>query len=528
MDLPPSDIVPLSASIRKRFYEPVIILNCVSRSCVEGRRVETVAYETAPPKSLEQTYSCFVDKLGQICDTQQGGATVTSFGILWLGTVRYWFASNQRNATQLDEVKDYLTRIFSTLHGAVNRDVSRAIKNPQHPLYSVILQSIIRFNRPRMERYIERLSRELEVCVEEICEVVDSEDEYFSAEESVPEPSGAHTPPQALNILLQLAQFARKRPKVNEENYVVQTQTLLHTLARIYDGEVEDFVREKCIAERAKLANQGAHGNLEEPLRTSWDEAYHCAGRLLSYFLAVKIILSARRYWPELFDDFEVVALPSSRRDRDPPSMRRSAERIIKSMDQACMADGQSILNVYRQNAADLQAWGLDRRIQEVTHHSHFKPFVHTEVLVDDAIRRARHRAAAAGQEPIEFFRESEFGRYIGSSKPTCRLCALYFAAQPDGVAVRPSHGNLYHNWRVPDVFASDGIQAEQRMNAVLDRMVARLREETWRAIRSKSAPWRAWDSNNTATNPLPDRMTATTSTGTDALSVQVAGMSIS
>jgi hypothetical protein len=213
------------------------------------------------------------------------------------------------------------------------------------------------------------------------------------------------------------------------------------------------------------------------------------------------------------------MSLPSSRPDRDPPGIPQSAHRIIKNMSNA-MGDGGALLSAYRRSAEDLQAWGLDDRIKEVTHHSYFKPIIHAEVLVDDVIRRARRQALGAGQEVVEFFRESEFGRYIGSSKPTCRLCASYFTAQPDGVRVRPSHGNLYHNWRAPDIFASDGEAAERRRNAVLCQMTTRLREEISQVIRTKSAPWRAWDSNNTATNPLPDRMTATTSTGMDALSV--------
>lgn len=183
MNLPTSDIIPLPPALKKRFYEPVIVLNCVSRSCVEGNSVETATHEATNPSSLGQTYFCFVDKLAQICDMERGGDTVTAFGVLQLGTVRYWFASNRRNVVELEAVREYIAGILGMLSFASGVEVKLAIANPHRQLYSDIIQRIIRFNRPRIERYAEVLFTELEVCAEEADEARDSEEEYFSAEE---------------------------------------------------------------------------------------------------------------------------------------------------------------------------------------------------------------------------------------------------------------------------------------------------------------------------------------------------------
>jgi hypothetical protein len=164
------------------------------------------------------------------------------------------------------------------------------------------------------------------------------------------------------------------------------------------------------------------------------------------------------------------------------------------------MTNDNAIISEYRQNAARLQSWGLDKRIQEVTHHDNFKPIVHAEILVDDAIRRDQ-RGAEAG-EPLRFFRQAEFGRYIGGSKPTCRLCALYFDCQSDGVTVRPSHHNLYYKWRTPDVFVSDGERVKQERDAVLERMIPKLRGAVFQAISDGSATKNRFDSNDSPTNP--------------------------
>ena len=62
-----------------------------------------------------------------------------------------------------------------------------------------------------------------------------------------------------------------------------------------------------------------------------WGEVRHSIGRLLSYYIAIKVrtsnrtppqtvtphltlpsVLSARKYWPQLFVLFEVTTLPSS------------------------------------------------------------------------------------------------------------------------------------------------------------------------------------------------------------------------
>ncbi|KAK3379654.1 hypothetical protein B0T24DRAFT_569852 [Lasiosphaeria ovina] len=511
MNLPPSDIIPIPAGLRKRFYEPVVILCCVPRYCIRNS-VETATYEVDTPKSLEHTYRCFVDKLSQICDSERGGETVTSFGVLKLDKdkVQYWFASNQRNTAELGVVEDYITDIFQTLSNSSRSDVKLAIANPRRSLYSDILTRIIRFNRGRMELYVERLCKELEICLDDIDDAYDSLDEDSSN--------------------------ADEDGSDDSEGDATQTQTLMYTLNDLFHGELETFVREKCIATQAKRGNQAAQISVDEPLGSPWEDAYHCIGRLLSYFLAVNILLSARKYWPELFHaNVQIVRLPSSRPERDPPSIRKSADRILHSMTQAqkSAGGGGGEFKAYRRNTAALKAWGIDDRIKEVTHHLHFRPIVHAEILVDDAIRRAQRIASTNHseedeEEPLGFFREAEFGRYIGSSKPTCRLCALYFAAQGDGPRVRPPHGNVYHNWRAPDVFAGDGGEDEgQRRNAVLEKMVATLRADTWNAIRSKSAPWKAWDSNDTATNPLLARATAITASVVDALAVRVGGVAI-
>lgn len=255
----------------------------------------------------------------------------------------------------------------------------------------------------------------------------------------------------------------------------------MRSIDKFRTGGLEEFIRDKC------------RGDREGPATTHWSDIHHAIGRLLSYYFAVKVMISACRLWPELFVDFTVIPVASSRPDRKSPDIRKSAAKIIPRM-----TNKADIMNAYRRNAENLQRWGLDSNIAEVTEPEVFKPIVHAEVLVDDALRREARLNEATGEEAVRFFRESEFGRYIGSSKPTCRLCALYFEAHPDRVQVRQSHHDLYVNWRAPDIFLSDGYDVEVQRNAVLERMVVTMRDLTFSAIKNRSAIHRSFDSNNT------------------------------
>jgi hypothetical protein len=126
--------------------------------------------------------------------------------------------------------------------------------------------------------------------------------------------------------------------------------------------------------------------------------------------------------------------------------------------------------------------------------------------VVDDVIRREQRRATSTPDtEPLPYFREFEFGAYIGGSKPTCKLCSMYFAAHPDGVEARPSHDNVYYKWRVPDVFESDPESVLTERTAVLEAMVKGLRGLIVRGIRNQSAVRNPFDSNNTPSYPVAD-----------------------
>lgn len=476
MALEISPVVPLKPGLRKRFYECLILLYCLKQTFNNGNAIEAPDVlgsdgERAAEKSRRELYLCYVNKISQICDISKGSDTVTACAVMQPGVIRYLLASNARSEDEMDAVKDFITDIISSLGKTEDDEIKKAIANKQSLLYSGLLRKIVRFNRPRVEHYLRVIARELPSCIESI---------------ENNETSNAVTP--HLELLERLLEFQPRQgmPKAPMDEFVSGTVELMYALDGCYESSLEGLMREKC------------QNDKQVSLDGPWPTLRHATGRLMSYFLAVRILISTRRVFPELFSNFTVEPIKSSE-PGDTPDIRKKVDGMV-----CRLTSDKVVVEKFRRHEPKLQEWGLNDKIKECTHPRRFQPIVHAELLVDDYIRREQRRDAFnPDAEPLEYFREREFGRYIGSSKPTCKNCWLYFSEHPDGVQVRPSHDNLYYKWRHPDIFESDSQDVIVQRNAVHEAIVKRLRDEIIRCIRTQSAFRNPFDSNNTASNPL-------------------------
>lgn len=251
----------------------------------------------------------------------------------------------------------------------------------------------------------------------------------------------------------------------------------MQLIKEISKSEMSDFFREK--------ANAASSG---EP--SSWAELRHMTGRMLSYLQAAKTLLDARKRFERLFDDFEVKCLSSSVAIKNPITRKSvNANEIIGRMthDATRMED-------YRRDAESLQKFDLDDNIKAQVTKAKFAPYVHAEVLLHQSI------LDEAGGQAV---RDSQFFngyRYIGASKPTCRLCSYYFAACTSGVQVRQTHRNLYPNWRAPDVHECQGSRAEKQREDIMNKMLTWIREDTFRTLSDKIPERKQYDSNTDPT----------------------------
>jgi hypothetical protein len=249
----------------------------------------------------------------------------------------------------------------------------------------------------------------------------------------------------------------------------------------IHKSEVEVLIR-----------NRAKEGRMNQS--EYWSELRHVAGRLLSYLRAAKTLVSTRKQWPELFENFEVRHIASSmpgqyifKGKHSPDKM--TADRII-----GCMTSDQKKMKEYKSYAQELQKFELDKAIRNKTNRQKFHPIVHAEVLLLDWLERD------GGTRANRFFNDF---RYIGCSKPTCRLCEYYFSVHTSGVEVRSPHRNLYYNWRMPDVYEDQGPQAAKARENLMNKILEFVRKDAFRVLVEKVPEGKRHDSNTDPTYQL-------------------------
>jgi hypothetical protein len=221
-----------------------------------------------------------------------------------------------------------------------------------------------------------------------------------------------------------------------------------------------------------------------------WAELLHATGRLLSYWFAIRILINARRSRPELFKDYEVVAVPSSSLGRNPILNKcPSLEAVIGRM-----TGDPFKLAIFGDRAEEFSGKGLDVKLYLKVTDKNFHTIVHAEVLLEASLDKD------GLTHPANFYKNS---RYIGCSKPMCRLCEYYFVAKGSGFQYRSGHGNLYIKWRMPDVYPSDGKQAIKERETIANNISSPIRDDVFQIMRDRTVQTKRHDSNTEPTNPL-------------------------
>ena len=203
-----------------------------------------------------------------------------------------------------------------------------------------------------------------------------------------------------------------------------------------------------------------------------------------------------RRRREELFEDVEVVYVPSSSRSES-PNVRRTIDADMEGKVKVDVLQRmpKGYAEVYRTYLPQEQQQDMQEKFTAAT--KKFRPYVHAELVLLDSILT---------EKKSRFFAESQYGRYIGCSKPTCRLCKLYIENHPSGVEVRPGHGNIYHQWRAPDIIDKVGINVDEASKArekIHGAMLEKLRHIIKRTITENMAERWHHDSNSTPTSTI-------------------------
>jgi hypothetical protein len=217
-----------------------------------------------------------------------------------------------------------------------------------------------------------------------------------------------------------------------------------------------------------------------------WREVRHNSGRLVSYHQAVDILIKSRQLWPDLFQNFQVMYIPSSKVWGNPLGASPLEAHLIIGR----MLSGEDKTKYIRHTEHLPQKVELDQVVEEQWTRKSFQPYVHAEILLLNKLENT------GGTRPSRFFNN---WRYIGCSKPTCRLCEYYFSSHPSGVKNRRAHGNFYANWRFPDqpdVADKQGEEAVRERHTIMQAITGHLKNEVLRVLKDGIPGTRIHDSS--------------------------------
>ncbi|KAK1505495.1 hypothetical protein CABS01_00963 [Colletotrichum abscissum] len=453
------EVQPAGVARCQLFYEPIVLEQGLQVACRAGQDVfnGTPKVENDSLASQFQVFRSFVEKLAQVCDNERGGQTVTSFTVLeGEDGPEYVFGSNHRDADELSETQQFAEDLL-TLVG----------KNPTglkpKPLAKQVLWKILLFNLPRLDIYLNNVGKHLDACIDD-CE-----------RRGAPEVLKSE-----LLVLKNKTDFPRDLTSGNvQDKFLSDCEKLIKGVVAIKNTQID-----QAIMRNAK------DGEISES--KYWSELRHYLGRLLSFRHATDAIIGTHERLPKLFQDFKFTAVPSSEDAPRPltKSMSITAASIIKNM----IPDDDEEQHEFLQHAVEMQKFGLDSIIQRQIGKRSFKPRVHAEVLVHSYL------LSRDLQHPRDYFNS---WKYIGSSKPTCRLCDYYFDAHPDRMQVRKTHYNLYPNWRIPGVFeGADSGVLDAKTQRLLEKIMESVHDDVKRTLEEKRPKGRNHDSNTLTTLP--------------------------
>ncbi|KAK8098568.1 uncharacterized protein PG998_014054 [Apiospora kogelbergensis] len=219
-------------------------------------------------------------------------------------------------------------------------------------------------------------------------------------------------------------------------------------------------------------------------------ELQHTISRLVAYTVSVRFLIQARKMWPRLFKSFKVSFMPSS--NPSPRVFRKksgTAEGIIGRM-----SSKPQTLKTFKQFVQTLQGFDLDARIMGQYENPKFRPIVHSELLLLNWLQNS--------------------GAYAprGSLMGICSLAQASRLEHPSAVNVRATHGNLYLNWRFPDVLVANGPEAIAARDAMVEGVLDRIRDDAFDMVKRKlPSSYKHHDSNT-----FSARLTAVDTTTVD------------
>jgi hypothetical protein len=149
----------MRSKLANRFYEPIILLVGLNMAWEHNQISKAPDLSSDETESPERAFHNFVNKLGQLCDSERDGNTVTAFVVLeFPDRIQYRFASNHQEEEDLIRAKAFTTYLLQTLGGAGGDELQDKTSH--------ILRKSLSFIRPRAGAYVKSLKKQAALCIE--------------------------------------------------------------------------------------------------------------------------------------------------------------------------------------------------------------------------------------------------------------------------------------------------------------------------------------------------------------------------
>ncbi|KAI3571235.1 hypothetical protein IWW34DRAFT_710041 [Fusarium oxysporum f. sp. albedinis] len=441
-------VAPNRALVR-RFYPPLLLLICLSSMCPRRRLGEDPEFEALT--GLEPLFRAFVSKIAFLCCTEIGGGAVSACAVLQLpDCIQYVIGFNQQNPTRRAKIQSSLASILCLFASVPHRDGAE-----REELRIQALRASLELCKGRVKGYLKSLKVHLQECIEACRREGTRDSESTQSEMS------------RIFGVLELCFDTFQSGSVNS----FAVCDLISSLSTFFRSHMFADVRHRLARENDMMST------------TYWSDCVHVAGRLLSYKRAVDLMDSVAKIWPQLFSDFRICMISSSSTESDILSVNPwTAAKIFKGM-----SSDKAFLSRSAKQLDSFSVYDIDVEISEFWRHAP-KPIVHAEMLVHSWVENTE-----GGIRPERFFNRWKF---IGTSKPPCKLCSYFFDEYPTDVQVRPSHQNVYFAWRMPDVFEHQGEASIRTRMLVMDSIKTRIRADVVRILSEKVSDGRPHDSS--------------------------------
>ncbi|KAJ4854619.1 uncharacterized protein T069G_10177 [Trichoderma breve] len=402
----------------------------------------------------------FLTKLALICDTLKGehGRTVTALVCLkGINGPEYIFTSNFRKLTELEETKLFLSSLLTFV--GTNPDSLQP-----KPLQKQVLWRSLVFNFDKVDFYLTSLIDVLDDCIDNESRrgLIDSE------------------PLKQLRYLQEKASFPRDiTSSDNARNkFLRDCETLIKAIQAYKTGSFEKTLQNRTVEKNTDAAD--------------WCTLRHYLGRLHSYRQASEIIVNAATTWPDLFKNHRVDYINSAFKKRIPTPNLTDLNDIIP------IALPGHEASDFESDISELRIHELDNIIHKQLQSWRIKTMVHCEVHLHN------HLVQKGKTSSTDFWSGAMF---IATSKPTCRLCHLYFNNPSNEFQVQTSHMNLYPKWRLPDIYEDQGADTKDSCEELLQDLIEQFQQDLILMLKQKEPKGKTHDSRTDSHSRVSTRV---------------------